>query len=292
MAAESKNPGPVVWLTACGHGDEVGGMVVIQEIFKKIRKNLLRGSVYAFPLMNPIGFETISRNITLSEEDLNRSFPGNPNGSLAERIADRIFSTITRTSPTLVLDLHNDWTRSIPYALIDYSPAFHHDQVYEGTKTSGEKTGFLVISEVEASAKTLSHSLISQNIPALTLELGESYVVNEKNTEYGVKSIWNILSYLQMIEAPDDSFRYPTPEICRDKILRYSDKPFSSTSGIIRFLVKPGDLVSKGQSIAKTYNAFGKLQETLSALDDGIVLGHSDSSVVFPGMSVMAFGVI
>ena len=89
MSIESRNTGPSVWLTACGHGDEVGGMVVIQEIFKILRKKpLLKGSVYAFPLMNPIGFETASRNITLSKEDLNRSFPGNINGSLAERIAN------------------------------------------------------------------------------------------------------------------------------------------------------------------------------------------------------------
>jgi hypothetical protein len=39
MAAESSRPGPVVWLTACSHGDEVGDMVVIQEIFKLIRKH-------------------------------------------------------------------------------------------------------------------------------------------------------------------------------------------------------------------------------------------------------------
>ena len=51
MAAVSANPGPVLWLTGCGHGDEVGGMVIIQEIFKIIRKtSLSRGALYAFPL--------------------------------------------------------------------------------------------------------------------------------------------------------------------------------------------------------------------------------------------------
>jgi predicted deacylase len=66
MAAESPCPGPVVWLTACVHGDEVGGIVVIQELFKTVRKQLLKGSIYAFPLMNPLGFETASRDIILS----------------------------------------------------------------------------------------------------------------------------------------------------------------------------------------------------------------------------------
>ncbi|HPO12557.1 MAG TPA: M14 family metallopeptidase [Candidatus Hydrogenedentes bacterium] len=290
MVARSINPGPVVWMTACVHGDEVGSIVIIQEIFKRIRKRrLLCGELHAFPLMNPIGFETSSRNITFSKEDLNRSFPGNKNGSLGERIANRIFSTILQTQPALVLDLHNDWMHSIPYAVVDKDPGTSYQEAYEKTREFGKKSGFLVISDVEEVHRALSFNLIKQNVPAVTLELGESYVVNEKNTEYGVKAIWNILTDLGMVEAMEAPFVYPAPEEYRGKVLRYSDKPFSSTSGIIRFLTRAGDVVKKGQPIGRIYNAFGKHQETISALDNGIVLGYSDSSVVFPGTPVMAF---
>ena len=293
MVAESINPGPIIWLTACGHGDEVGGIVVIQEIFKRIRKkNLLKGTLYAFPLMNPIGFETGSRHIALSKEDLNRSFPGNKNGSLAERIADKIFSTIILTNPTLVLDLHHDWRKSIPYTLIDPNPIIGNTEAYEKTKMFSKKTGFLIILDTGEVKKTLSHSLLQESIPALTLELGESDVINEKNIEYGVKSIWNILSYLEMIEPLEEEFNYSVPEIYRDRILRYSDKPLSSASGIIRFFTRPGDVVNKNQPVARIYNTFGKLQETISTVSDGIVLGYSDSSVAFPGVPVMAFGIL
>jgi len=276
MVAESINPGPIIWLTACGHGDEVGGIVIIQEIFKRIRKkNLLKGTLYAFPLMNPIGFETGSRHIALSKEDLNRSFPGNKNGSLAERIADKIFSTIILTNPTLVLDLHHDWRKSIPYTLIDPNPIIGNTEAYEKTKMFSKKTGFLIILDTGEVKKTLSHSLLQESIPALTLELGESDVINEKNIEYGVKSIWNILSYLEMIEPLEEEFNYSVPEIYRDRILRYSDKPLSSASGIIRFFTRPGDVVNKNQPVARIYNTFGKLQETISTVSDGIVLVNS-----------------
>jgi len=290
MAAESANAGPVVWLTACGHGDEVGGIVVIQEIFKRIRKSgLLRGAVYAFPLMNPIGFETVSRNITFSKEDLNRSFPGNKHGSLGERIADKIFTAIMEAHPTVVLDLHNDWIRSIPYALVDPDPGPRHEAAFGTAKALANQTGFLVVCDQEELKRTLSHSLLRQQVPALTLELGESYVVDEKNTAYGVKSIWNVLASLALTEPMDEPFVHAAQESYQGQILDYVDKPFSSTSGIIRFLAKPGDRVTQRQPIAKVYNAFGKLQETLTAFKDSIVLGHTDSSVVFPGMPVMAF---
>ena len=292
MVAESPNPGPIVWLTGCGHGDEVGGMVIIQEIFKKIRKSsLLKGSLHAFPLMNPIGFETVSRNITLSKEDLNRSFLGNENGSLAERIADTIFSTIEKTNPSLVLDLHNDWTKSIPYTLVDPLLDDQYQEANEKAKIFSHQTGFMAVLDTEDIHKTLSYSLLQHGIPALTIELGESYVVNEINVEYGVKSISNILSFLEMIEPVRESFRHRFGEVFQGQILKFSHHPVSSTSGIIRFLVKPGDTVQRGRPVARIYNSFGKLQETITAHSEGIVLGHSDSSVAFPGAPVMAFAV-
>lgn len=292
MAIESPNPGPVVWLTGCIHGDEVTGIVTIQEVFKAIRKQpLLNGSLYAFPLMNPIGFETASRNITLSKEDLNRSFPGDKIGSVAERIADKIFHTIKETNPKLVLDLHNDWMKSIPYTLVDPNPGSTHKKAYEqALKVAGE-SGFLVLQDTEDATGSFSYSLLEHDIPALTIELGESYIVNEKNVEYGFKSILRILAYLKMTAKPAEDFTYQAPEAAKGKILKSSSLPVGSASGIIRFLTQPGDLVKKGQPVAKIYNAFGKLQDTLLCKQDGIVLGHSDFSVAFPGSPVMAFGV-
>ncbi|MBN2288027.1 MAG: succinylglutamate desuccinylase/aspartoacylase family protein [Candidatus Glassbacteria bacterium] len=290
MSAESAKPGPVLWLTGCVHGDEVGGMVIIQEIFKKIRKTpLSSGTLCAFPLMNPIGFESASRNITMSKEDLNRSFPGNSSGSLAERMAAIIFSAIVKTGPSLVLDLHNDWMKSIPYTLIDPNPGTTGLQAHDRTMEISKKTGFITVRDTEEIRSALSYNLIQQGIPALTIELGESLVVNEKNVEYGVKSILNILSFLKMIEPPGQDFSHPLSARFRGEVLEFSDKPVSSTSGVIRFLARPGDLVMKGQPVARIYNSFGKLQETISSPGEAVVLGHSDSSVAFPGAPVMSF---
>lgn len=292
MSIESRNGGPNVWLTACGHGDEVGGMVVIQEIFKILRKKpLLKGSVYAFPLMNPIGFETASRNITLSKEDLNRSFPGNKNGSLAERIAEQIFSTILDTNPALVLDLHNDWMKSIPYTVVDVLQSGKNQNACDYARAFAHITGFLTIQETDNLKKTLSYTLLQNNIPALTVELGESFVVNEENVNYGVKSILNIFSELGMIAPVSENFVHKSREGFENNILEFSNEPVSTSSGIIRFMANPGSTMRKEQPLAKIYNPFGKLQETLQSLHNGVILGYSDSSVAFPGAPVMAFGI-
>ena len=292
MSAVSQHPGPVVWLTACGHGDEVSGIVIVQEIFRGIRRRLVRGAVHAFPLMNPLGFEMASRNITMSREDLNRSFPGNATGSLGERIAHRILSAIIETAPTLVLDLHNDWIESIPYVLLDRDPGVPHKDAYEKTIRAGREAGFCLIVDTEEINRSLSFNLLLRDVPSLTLELGKPHVVSEANVVFGVEAIWNILTHLGMIEPRRQPFSYRLPKNYGEgRLFRYSDKPYGSKTGIIRFLAKPGDEVKTGQPLAKIVNAFGRHQETVSAINDAIVLGHSDSSAAFPGMPIMAFGI-
>lgn len=291
MQAESPRRGPCVWLTACAHGDEVGGIVVVQEVFKRLRKSpLLKGSLRAFPLMNPLGFEVGTRHVSFSEEDLNRSFPGNPGGTLAERIADTIFRNIIDTKPTVVLDLHNDWVRSIPYTVLDPPADRVVGDVQQRTTQFADATGFLVVTERDTLRKTLSHSLVQRGVAALTLELGESFVVNEKNVDLGVQSVFNVLAQLNMVRQRAVPFEHGVPIEVRGRPLQYSNKPIASASGILRFLVGVGTMVRAGQPVAKVVNAFGRLQETLLATGEGIVLGISDSAVAFPGAPVMAFG--
>ena len=93
-----------------------------------------------------------------------------------------------------------------------------------------------------------------------------------------------------MVESPGPAFFYPLPEEYRTGgVLHYSARPYSSQSGIVRFLAKAGEEIEAGQPFARIVNAFGKHQETVKAQDKGLVLGHADSSVVFPGMPIMAF---
>jgi len=298
MEAESGNPGPVVWLTACIHGDEVGGMVVVQEIFKRLRKNpLLKGSLKAFPLLNPFGFESTSREIALSEEDLNRSFPGKKEGSLAEMIAHKIFTKIKETKPSLILDLHNDRIDSIPHALLDPESSAANPKVYGEACEISLKTGLLVVREREEDSveermeRSLSSVCLQQGVPAMTLELGEPYVVNEKDIVDGVRAIWNVLAFFQMVNPINEPFNYSPPEEFKGRVLTYYHQHVSSTAGITRYLAKPGDVVRRGQPIARVYNVFGKHQETIVAKYDGIVLDHTESSAALPGVPMMAFGV-
>jgi len=151
-------------------------------------------------------------------------------------------------------------------------------------------TGLLQIVDTDKIHSSLTHNLIQEGIPALVLEMGESMTVNEKNIEIGLNALWNILRKFDMVADEGPLYRYPLPEKVANRRLEYSCLPLSSTSGIIRFIRKPGEMVVKGQKIAMVYNAFGKQIEIIRALEDGIVIGYSDSALSFPGSAVMAYG--
>lgn len=74
--------------------------------------------------------------------------------------------------------------------------------------------------------------------------------------------------------------------------LKYSNQTLCSKSSIIRFLIKHRDNIQKENIFAKIYNPYRNLQETLILQNDGIILGHLDSSVLFPGTQVIALGVM
>jgi predicted deacylase len=277
-------------MTACIHGDEIAGTVIIQELFKLLRREIVLGKVFAFPIANPFGFEQKTRHIPYSKEDMNRLFPGNEKGSLGERIAAIIFQKIVDDSPMLVLDLHNDWIRSIPYVLID-----RDYELLTNPATAAKLMDYAmevdlpVVVDTDKISGTLSGMLLKTGIPALTLELGASNYVSESNIKEGVSAILKLLRHMGILKN-DNSPDQPDQIAKRKDLLTYSQLPLSSTSGIIRFYTSPGTHVKSGQMIAKIFNAFGKLQEVLYAENDGLVLGCSDTSLAFPGFPVMAFG--
>jgi len=288
MEMESNIKGPLVVLTACMHGDETGGTVVVHELFRVLKKSLKCGTIMAFPILNPFGFEITSRRISISNEDLNRSFPGNINGSLAQRIAAILMENIITRKPDLVLDLHNDWNKSIPYTIIDN---IDDSVVLSKLHKYARISKLPAIQESERISSSFSYCLNKSGNPALTLELGESLIINEKNVIYGINAVLNILSALDMLTHRDDLPGFELPAEVKNNILTYSPGPVCSGSGIIRFSKKPGDMVKKGDKLARVYNAFGKLSETINASQAGIILGHNDYAVAYPGSAVMAFGV-
>ena len=90
----AKKPGPTSLILAGVHGDEINGVEIVRRVLKnKSLTEVRAGSVIVIPLLNVYGFINFNRYVP-DGKDVNRSFPGTKNGSLASRIA----GTLTKLS--------------------------------------------------------------------------------------------------------------------------------------------------------------------------------------------------
>jgi predicted deacylase len=289
MSLDSGVPGPTVWLSGCLHGDEPGGAVIIQDVFKHLQTGqLLRGAVHGLPLINSHGFEMVSRFINTDREDLNRCFPGNEKGTMGQRIARRLFRLIAKTEPDLVIDLHNDWIQSVPYVVLEHGDAFSGRGLHDRTIRLASATGLLLVGEpavTDDTAHTLTGAMVAAGIPAFTVEAGGACGIVETSIGAGVASVLGVLESLEMTAPGVDG---PRQQSSGAEVLRYTSRPRCTSSGILRFSVMPGDTVSDNQELAQVYSAFGSVEETIRAARSGYVLGVSDHARALPGAEVIA----
>ena len=91
--ARSVNPGPVVLLSGGLHGDEINGIEIVRRIIEQGINVPSCGTIICIPIINIYGFIHFSRYVP-DGKDVNRSFPGNKNGSLASRVANYLMTNI------------------------------------------------------------------------------------------------------------------------------------------------------------------------------------------------------
>ena len=104
LAVNGANPGPILCLTAAVHGDELNGIEMVRRVMHDIDPDKLAGAMIGVPIVNVQGFRRGSRYLP-DRRDLNRYFPGNPNGSAAARIAYSLFTEVIAHCDALI-DLH------------------------------------------------------------------------------------------------------------------------------------------------------------------------------------------
>jgi N-alpha-acetyl-L-2,4-diaminobutyrate deacetylase len=101
----SRAEGPTVLLTGGNHGDEYEGPIVLSKLASTLQASEVTGRVIIVPFMNYPAFRAGSRTSPIDRGNLNRSFPGKPDGTVTERIAD-YFQRYLLPLADYVLDLH------------------------------------------------------------------------------------------------------------------------------------------------------------------------------------------
>jgi predicted deacylase len=243
-------------------------MAAVRRWTKALAGRELRGSVRAVPVLNLPAFRARTPFLVPDDgKNLNRCFPGDPDGTLADRLAHAAFTQLIQGSDALV-DVHaGDMVEALePFALYDKGPA--EARALELATAYG--LGYVIRQEPgpdRAVGGTTSTAAAEIGIPAIIAEAGGCGLVEEAAVAAHVHGLDQVLAALGMAGPPATLATAPV-HLGRFLWLR------SVSEGWWEPAVRPGERVAEGQVLG-----------TVSSLDGAEVL----QSVTAPAPGVPMF---
>ncbi len=264
-----RRPGPVLFLTAAVHGDEINGTEIIRRVLNLSAVRSLRGTVLAIPVVNVYGFISLTRYLP-DRRDLNRSFPGSPTGSLASQLAHTILTQVISRC-THGIDLH---TGAIHRANL---PQVRGDISNPNVRAMAESFGVPVILNAALRDGSLRKAGIDEGIPVLVFEGGEALRFDESVIRAGVKGVARVMESLDMIR------RRPARAPTKSFLARKSAWVRAPAGGILRTSRRLGASVQEGDLMGMIGDPYGEQDAPVISTADGIVIGISNLPVVNQG---------
>ena len=285
-------PGPLLSVIAGVHGCEYASMAGLRRWVGGLAARPIRGTVRAVPVVNLPAFWARSPFVVPDDgKNLNRCFPGSPDGTLAERLADAVFTQVIRGSDALV-DMHaGDLAESLePFAL-------YHDGVAEA-EAEGLAAAYglrYVLRQAPGPAGGVAGSTSAASaaagIPAITAEAGGCGLVDEAAVETHVRGLDGVLRYLEMAAGPgaepgagDAAAAAAGPVGPPSPAPVYLDSwvwPRTAAAGWWAPAVRVGERVTAGQPLGTVSTLDGgTVLEAVTAPRDGVVLFLTSSPAI------------
>ena len=263
-------PGPVLALVAGVHGQEYTPVLALQKLLRSIDPKTLTGTVIMVHVANMPSY--LARTIYYSpvdKQNLNRVFPGKPDGTVSERIAHAITTEVIDRA-THVVDIHcgdgNESLRPYLYWITSGKP-----EVAEAGREMALAFGMdhiVVDRERPTDPKAsvyLSNTAITRGKPALTIESGGMAEIDTDSILRIERGVGGLLKHLKMRSDG------PSP-VSAPVLLERSEVLRSSFTGIFYPLVDKGQTVAQGAVIGRVTDFHGKVLEEITAPFAGEVL--------------------
>lgn len=268
QVVRGKKPGPVMFVCAAVHGDEINGVEIIRRILKDPHLDKLRGTLIAIPIVNVYGFINHTRYLP-DGRDLNRSFPGSARGSLTGRIAHTFLQEIVAHC-THGIDLHTGARHRSNFPQVRANLA---DPVVLGMT---EAFGAPIAIDAKIRDGSLRQAAGDLGVPVLLYESCEALRFDEIYIRAGVKGVLNVMRHIGMLRRS----RARNLPLTISRNTRWLRAP---ESGILRVLVPLGAEVQQGQTIGFIADPMGALETDVVADTHGIVIGRTNLPLAYEG---------
>lgn len=267
-----RQAGPTLFVSAAIHGDEILGVEIIRRLVRAPALKRLKGTLLCVPIVNVFGFVSHSRYLP-DRRDLNRSFPGTPNGSLAAQLA-HIFTKEIISRANVGIDIHSAAINrsNLPQMRVDFA----HAKALE----LADAFGVPVVVNSPARAGSLRLVAHQHGVDVLVYEAGEALRFDELAVRAGVKGVLRVMRTLGMVAARGITERGRRIKPVHSRVSAWVRAP---ESGILRAFKAIGDTVAPNDVVGVIDNPFEEIETEVRAPDAGLIIGRTNLPVVNQG---------
>jgi predicted deacylase len=277
LVARGRDPGPVFGVTAAVHGNEINGIPVIQQLFREVDADELRGTLVGVPVVTVHAFVGAQR--TFGEGfDLNRIMPGRPDGNVGEVYAHRFLTRFVEHLDYLV-DLH---TASFGRINSLYVRA---DLRHEASRRMAMLQSPDIIVHNEARDGTLRDAAMDRGIAAITVEVGDPLRFQKRLIRGSLHGLRSVLRDMGMLDDTEEGLTHE-PVICGRSYWIYAQH-----GGLLDVLPGPADEVEADAVIARVRNIYGDTIATYRAPERAVIVGRSTNPICTSGSRVAHLGI-
>lgn len=279
--------GPTALLTGGNHGDEYEGPAALFELARKLDPAVVSGRVIIVPALNYPAFRAGTRTSPIDRGNLNRSFPGRPDGTVTQKIADYVARHLLPLAD-IVLDFHSGGKTLdfLPYAAAHELPDKAQEAAcFAAVRAFGAPYSMKMI-EID-SVGMLDTTVEEMGKVFVTTELGGAGTASATSIAIARRGAENLLKHAGILAgSPEQS---PT---------RWLDMPgddcfaFARDDGLVAFARDLGEPVMAGDVIARVHpiGQTGSAPAEYRAAMDGVLAARHVPGLIKAGdcLSVLA----
>jgi N-alpha-acetyl-L-2,4-diaminobutyrate deacetylase len=242
--------GPTALFTGANHGDEYEGPIALQELAAMLDPAQVTGRVIILPMMNMPAFAAGSRCSPIDGGNLNRSFPGRPDGTVTQKIAHYIATELVPLAD-IVLDFHSGGRTLdfLPFAAAHVLRDKKQEEACMAAMQAFNAPYSVRMLEID-NVGMFDTEVEDQGKVFVTTELGGAGTASARTVGVARKGLTNLLRHAGILQG--EPLMEPTVQLDMPDDSCFT---FAERAGLIDFQADLGDRVEKGTVLARIWPA-------------------------------------